>query len=515
MIKKITHKSIQIFSLSIIILFFLFFSIKFSIIGNADDLAVLHIMKQGDGIVMILHYLTSSILVSLYKLSINIPWLSIMLFVFFIIGFTNKFLEISDKKNYFAITIFLLASTGCLWSINITSLTVYLTFCGISDKLKARNLFVLVLACLLRVELFVFCLIFFGILVIDINNSLLKKSFIIKIVSLVVIILLHYSLIHFDAGYKNFLELNKLRFHIIDQPGVSNWQVEKYNRKTNNAIYRLIRDWHFIDPRIIQAMKNASYKLNTRELINTDKVINSIKNNKLMLSCLLLMLVATSLNIRNRRKLLQLVTSLSILIILLIARDRQRVTVPLLSCILVYLVFLNDYMFKFKQLFLRERVGVAIASICTTLLLYNFFIYAKYSNFVQWTGCDTINYQEACNLNNLIEDNSEKMLILSIRIPSDYRPMLPSLCRKLFDESTYGSKNLILSGWTIFSSVYTKKLQEPFELSKYYFISMAPDLVRINKLINGYQNVFNECYKAESFKTDYGFTLINFVRCQI
>jgi hypothetical protein len=465
MYKKYFSEHIYYFIIFIIVSV-IFIVNGYAALGTNDDWA-LRGMLVAEGIygTLMMSYPLSYIVSHLYDFFPSFPWYSSLLTLVLGLNFYFIALYIAKNDSYIQKAIvFVLAVlwlTFILFNITITGLTVITMISAVGlirNNLIISFLFIL-LASLLRTEIMFISLPYYIVAFFILRNQLIiNKSEVLTLIGVIILIGASLFVKKQDHFYNNWLEFNKARAAIVDM-GILN--VEKdYFSVVEKFCYQA--GW-LQDPQLLSTEKLIATTPTLSDILqaNVQKInfVHFIKMYKfkhwlwllLAVSCIIIIL-----NIKSRKSLFIPIFAFGV-ILLLITRDVERVTVPM---ILLWAYVLSESLKSHRIL----------NTLFLFLFTYIFYTYASGQLGYRYFKENTLLQQEA---QQLIQD-SNKICEVSINYPTDFSHQLNTVFQAnyLFHEGNWiqiNEKGILPGGWLVRHEFFYKShnLSDPDTTRKY------------------------------------------------
>ena len=436
------------------IYYFIFFTIVsflyivngYASLATNDDWA-LRGMLVAEGIygTLIMSYPLSYVMSHLYDVFPSFQWYSILLTLFMGLNFYFVSLYIQKCDSYIHKTILLVLALlwmTFLWfnmSITILTITTMITAVGLIRKNLFLSFAFIFLASLLRIDMMFILMPYYVVSFFILREKLsIDKKEILALIVLIALVVASIVIQKQDRFYNDWLSFNKARSAIVDM-GILKGGKENLSLEEKFCIER---SW-WQDETLFPSEKLIKTTPSLRDIleVNIRKIhfTHFIENYKFKHWLWLLLfgsVIVILFNLKNRRMLFVplLVTGV---ILLLITRDVERVTVPLIL-LWAYVLFES-----LKQ----HRI---LSSIFIGLFTYIFYYYASGQLTYRYFKENTQLQHEA---HQLISKNN-KVCAVSINFPTTYSNELNTVfsANYLFYEYNWmqmNDKEILPGGWLV------------------------------------------------------------------
>jgi hypothetical protein len=430
-------------------MFFVIVSILYIVNGYAslatnDDWALRSMLVAKDIYgTLIMSYPLSYMMSHLYDWFPSFPWYSTLLTLIMWFNFYFVSHYIAKQDSYLQKTIlFILALLWMtyLWfnlSITLLTLTTMIISVGLIRKNLLMSFLFILIASLLRTEMMLIFMPYYVVSYFILRNKLsFNKKEIIAFMLLVVLVASSLFIQKQDKFYNEWLAFNKARSAIVDT-GMMNAKKDFFSPE---ALFCISVGW-FQDPELLSTEKMIT---TTPSFIDTClhklphvRFINFLKTYKYkhwIWLLLIISLLIVLLNIKNRKSIAILFLILGIFL-LMVVRDVDRVTIPL--------IILWAYVL-FESLKRYQKVNIIFVLLFTSLFFYYTSEQLGYRYFKEITSAK----KEA---RQLIK-SSNKVCEVSLNYPTSANAELSTifLYNFLFREDTWlkiSDKEILPTGW--------------------------------------------------------------------
>jgi len=479
----------------------------YAMLGTNDDWALRGLLHaKGVYGTLIMSYPLSYVMSHLYDLSPAFPWYSTLLSLLMALNFYMfaRYIAQNDTllQKIILLILALLWMTFLWFNLTITALTIttIITAVGLIRRDMTLSMIFLIIASLLRTEMMLIFMPYYlvSFFILREHFTFSRKEFV-GMLLVVVAVVFSVWMQKQDRPYSEWLKFNKARAAIVDM-GILDVD-EGYFSKTER--FCITAGW-WQDPELLATEKvlatTPTLKRILERNINQIHLVPFIQHYKfkewlwLLLAASVLVMV---LNLKNRR-LIFMPMLVAGVVLLLITRDVERVTVPLIM-LWAYVVF---------ESLRRYRAVSTILLLLFTLLFYHYasgqlgYRYFKENSALQ---------QEARQL----IDRSGKVCETSIHFPTRYSPDLSRVFQAnyLFRENSWlqmNDREILPGGWLVrhpyfyeahhLSDKVTKRVYpvyHDFLIDDKTAFFGAKGLIRNNKGFNILLHAYDERYLKE------------------
>lgn len=469
MLNKVFRGRYIYFVLLLIVSFYYIFS-GYSKLGTNDDWALWGMLSyKGIYGTLIMSYPMSFFISHLYDFAPTIPWYSILLSVVIALNFYIATIYIESNRNLLeriALFFILFLFVSYQWfAASITTLTVVtmISAVGLLKKDLYISLLFLFLAFLLRSDIMFITLPYYIVSYFILRDSyklnVKEFLFLLFIIALIAISLyIQYN----DKFYIEWLQFNKARSAIIDLKilNVPNnffttieqicYQVGWFQDETLLNTNKLIST----TPSFLDVLNNNLPKLSISHLIAWIKLYKFNYLIYILLSATFIILLFIKIN--NIRKISIVIFTFGV-ILLLLTRDVERVTVPL---IIMWLYIIYETI----------RVNKAFSNVFLIATVYILYTYMKpilhYNHYIE-------NSKLLKEAKELIV-SSKKACEVSVNFPTSYSNKLNTILYSyyLFHEQNWlqiNNKEILPTGWLVRHEFFykTHNISDKYTKRKY------------------------------------------------
>ena len=388
-------------------------------------------------------YPLSYLMSQLYDLVPTFPWYSSLLTLIMALNFYLIALYIESNNNYIQKIILLILSIlwmTFLWfnmSITILTVTTMISAIGLIHKNLTMSFILIFIASLLRIDIMLIFIPFYTVSYFILRNPLrLTKHEILGVVFLITVVTSSIFIQKQDTLYNNWLAFNKARASIVDM-GLMNVKKDFF---TTTETFCIQAGW-WQDSTLLPTEKIITTTPTLTAILQKNiqgiHILSFIKNYKF--KEWLWLLLATSfivvlLNFKNRKALF-IPLFIFGTILLLITRDVERVTVPLIM-MWAYIIFENTRSHRILNI------------IFISIFTYIFYYYVSGQLGYRYFKENTALQKEA---HQLIKQ-SNKICEASVNYPTGFSAEVNTIFKAnyLFYENNWlqlNDKEILPTGW--------------------------------------------------------------------
>ena len=416
----------------------------YATIATGDDWALQSMLvEKGIYGTLIMSYPLSYIMSHLYDYFPTFQWYSILLVLVMGINFYFISIYIANKDSYVQkIILFILAVLWMtfLWfnmSITILTMTTMLIASGLIQKNILLSFLIIFIASLLRIDMMIIFIPYYIVSYFILRDKLyLNKKEIYVLILLLLFICFSLFIQKQDKFYNEWLAFNKSRSAIIDT-GMMNVKKDFFSPE---ELFCIQSGW-FQDPQLLPTEKMITTIPSFIDIglyiLPHVNFISFLKTYKFKYWIWLLMLTSLFvmiLNRKNRKSIFLLLLILGIFSLMII-RDVDRVTIPLIM-LWAYILF--------ESLHIYRKINILYIFLYTSLFFYYISDQLGYRYFKEITSAQ----KEA---RNLIK-SSNKVCEISINYPTNSNAQLSTifLYNYIFHENIWlkiNDREILPTGW--------------------------------------------------------------------
>ena len=418
----------------------------YATLGINDDWALRGMLTNKDVYgTLIMSYPLSYIMSNLYDLFPLFPWYSSLLTLVIGVNFYLISIYIAKNDSYIQkATLFILALLWLtfIWfgtTITIVTILTMVSAVGLIRKNLFLSFVFILLASLLRTDMMIIFIPYYSVSFFILRDTLkIKKSEVITLAILIALIISSLFLQKQDHYYTSWLQFNKARSAIVDM-GILNVKKDFFTEE-EEFIYKIgwLQDDELLSTeKIIETTPSLTgiIKKNIQN-INIMYILKMYKFKHWLWLLLVLSFIAILINRKNRKALFIPILVLGV-ILLLITRDVERVTVPL---IMLWFYVISKSLKSHKIL---NTVFIAIFT-------YIFYYYISGQLGYRYFKENTMLQKEA---SKLIQENG-KICEVSMNYPTRFSNEANTVFKAnyLFHENDWiqlSNKGVLPTGWLV------------------------------------------------------------------